>query len=51
MLEEGRYCLVWPKSGQQQQLLIAAGEACVVDVYGHGALLTVKEVGDTLLCT
>lgn len=48
VLEEGRYCLVWPKSDEQQQLLMAAGEACVVDVYGRGALLTVKEVGEGL---
>eukprot|EP00878_Enallax_costatus_P017633 GHUV01018527.1.p1 GENE.GHUV01018527.1~~GHUV01018527.1.p1 ORF type:complete len:426 (+),score=190.14 GHUV01018527.1:1236-2513(+) len=46
VLDEGRYCLVWPRSGEQQQLLMAAGEACVVDVYGKGALLTVKEVSD-----
>lgn len=44
VLDEGRYCLVWPKAGEQQHLLMAAGEACVVDVYGKGALLTVNEV-------
>lgn len=44
VLDEGRYCLVWPRSGQQQRLLMAGGQACVVDVYGKGALLTAKEV-------
>jgi hypothetical protein len=45
VLESGRYCLAWPQSeGGQQHPLTAAGEACVLDVYGKGALLTVKEV-------
>eukprot|EP00882_Tetradesmus_deserticola_P011815 GHRQ01012506.1.p1 GENE.GHRQ01012506.1~~GHRQ01012506.1.p1 ORF type:complete len:401 (+),score=198.88 GHRQ01012506.1:357-1559(+) len=44
VLEGGRYCLAWPKGqGEQQRPLSAAGEACVLDVYGKGALLTVKE--------
>jgi hypothetical protein len=45
VLESGRYCLAWPQSESgQQHPLTAAGEACVLDVYGKGALLTVKEV-------
>lgn len=89
VVEEGRYCLVWPRPaaapheeqqqqqqrvslqqapGQQQQqdvvggagqhevqqlqgiyprrqtLLSVGGDACVVDVYGEGALLPVREV-------
>jgi hypothetical protein len=45
VLESGRYCLAWPKGDDEQQHpLTAAGEACVLDVYGKGVLLTVKEV-------
>jgi hypothetical protein len=48
VLESGRYCLAWPKGdGEKQHPLTAAGEACVLDVYGKGALLTVKEVSRT----
>jgi hypothetical protein len=44
VLDEGRYCLAWPADRQQQQLMMAAGEQVVVDVYGRGGLLTVTEV-------
>lgn len=84
VVEEGRYCLVWPRpTGQQQQqqqtlpqpqpqleaqqrqqpavqqdeavtqqqtLLSVGGDACVLDVYGEGALLPVREVSQWCSC-
>lgn len=45
VVEDGRYILAWPRTDLVQRPLTAAGEACVLDVYGKGALLTVAEVG------
>ncbi|WIA13413.1 hypothetical protein OEZ85_006993 [Tetradesmus obliquus] len=52
VLEGGRYCLAWPRGEEgQQHPLTAAGEACVLDVYGKGALLTVKEATELFAVT
>ncbi|KAF8058126.1 hypothetical protein HT031_005786 [Scenedesmus sp. PABB004] len=48
VLDGGRYTLVWPRDETSGggSLLSAGGEACLVDPYGGGALITVKEAAE-----